>query len=149
MKKRLRNICGEYLVINIKCPFSGHFIFVGMVGVGHELLIRFTHKYSRPRLACRSATCLRLSTSNASEAVRSLHERQKAPFWGASCVVGMVGVEPTRPSGHTILSSAAAKALADKAYFPAQMVPKEGLEPSWIAPHDFESCAYANSATSA
>ena len=29
------------------------------------------------------------------------------------------------------------------------VVPKEGIEPSWIAPHDFESCASTNSATSA
>ena len=28
-------------------------------------------------------------------------------------------------------------------------VPKEGLEPSWVASHDFESCVYTNSTTSA
>ena len=26
------------------------------------------------------------------------------------------------------------------------MVPRVGVEPTWIAPHDFESCASANSA---
>ena len=30
-----------------------------------------------------------------------------------------------------------------------KMVPMTGVEPVWISPHDFESCAYANSATSA
>jgi hypothetical protein len=29
------------------------------------------------------------------------------------------------------------------------LVPKERIELSWIAPHDFESCASTNSATSA
>lgn len=29
------------------------------------------------------------------------------------------------------------------------MVPEEGLEPSSLAAHDFESCAYTNSATPA
>jgi hypothetical protein len=28
-------------------------------------------------------------------------------------------------------------------------VPREGLEPSILAEHDFESCAYTNSATTA
>jgi len=28
-------------------------------------------------------------------------------------------------------------------------VPEERLELSWVAPHDFESCAYTNSATPA
>ncbi len=26
------------------------------------------------------------------------------------------------------------------------MVPRAGVEPAWISPHDFESCASANSA---
>lgn len=29
------------------------------------------------------------------------------------------------------------------------MVPAVGIEPTWIAPHDFESCAYTSSATRA
>ena len=29
------------------------------------------------------------------------------------------------------------------------MVPKEGVEPSWVSPHDFESCVYTNFTTSA
>ncbi len=29
------------------------------------------------------------------------------------------------------------------------MVPEERIELSWVAPHDFESCASANSATPA
>jgi hypothetical protein len=31
----------------------------------------------------------------------------------------------------------------------SSMVPEEGVEPSWITPHDFESCASASSATRA
>ena len=31
-------------------------------------------------------------------------------------------------------------------YFSHSLVPRVGVEPTWIAPHDFESCASANSA---
>lgn len=38
---------------------------------------------------------------------------------------------------------------ADDCYDMSLHVPKERIELSWVTPHDFESCASANSATSA
>jgi len=48
-------------------------IFVEITLIGHELLIRFAHKYSRPRLGslAKASGCLRLSILRAS--YRSLH----------------------------------------------------------------------------